>query len=200
MHGLLFVISAPSGGGKSTIVGALRERINGLGYSVSHTSRVPRTNETEGVDYHFVDRNTFKKMVDEGNFVEWAEVYGNLYGTSVSSLNNQVSAGMDVILDVDTQGGANIRKRFKESILIFLVPPSLKVLEARLRARASEEETTLRTRLTQAEKEIRYCTEYDYIVINDDLEKALSEVETIILSAHLRTARQLPVVKKMFHI
>lgn len=200
MKGLLFVLSAPSGGGKSTIVEMLRQRIKGLGYSISHTSRPPRAGETPGVDYHFVDPGTFNTMINDGAFVEWARVYGNLYGTSVSSLSGQLSDGVDVLLDVDVQGGKNIKSRFSQSILIFLVPPSLTVLEARLRARQSEKESVLESRLRQAAEEIRHCTEYDFIVINDDLSQAVSAVAAIILSERLRTARQWPVVKRMLDI
>lgn len=198
MQGGVFVISAPSGGGKSTIVEALRQRVEGLGYCISHTSRAPRPGETQGVDYFFVDRNTFQQMADKGAFVEWAEVYGNLYGTSVEGLRHQIFAGKDVLVDVDTQGGSNIKHRFRESVLIFLIPPSLKVLEARLRARDADGETAMQTRLAQASEEIRQCKRYDYMVINDDLEKAVSEVEAIIVSARLRTPRQLPVIRRMF--
>jgi guanylate kinase len=139
-------------------------------------------------------------MADEGAFVEWAEVYGNLYGTSISSLNSQMASGTDVLADVDIQGGRSIRDRFTESVLIFLLPPSMETLEARLRRRKSEDEATLKERLKQAEKEMRNCRWYDYIVINDRLEEAVDGVGAIILSERLRTARQLPKIKKLFDI
>ncbi len=198
MEGRLFVLSAPSGGGKSTIVEALRQRVADLGYSISHTSRPPRTGETDGEAYHFVDRKTFEKMVDEGAFVEWASVYGHLYGTSFSSLNSVMASGLDVLVDVDVQGGRNIKDRFAQSVLIFLVPPSMKTLEARLRARQSEDEASLLNRLKAAEEEMKNCAWYDYIVINDVLDQAVGSVETIIRSERLKTARQLPRIKKMF--
>jgi guanylate kinase len=200
MEGRLFVISAPSGGGKSTIVESLRHRITGVSYSVSHTSRSPRAGERDGEEYHFVDRETFQRMVDEGAFVEWAEVYGNLYGTSISSLTRQMASGADVLVDVDIQGGRSIRNQFEESVLIFLLPPSMETLEARLRRRKSEDEATLRERLKQAEKEMKNCRWYDYIVINDRLEEAVQAVEAIILSERQRTARQIPTIKKLFDI
>jgi len=200
MEGGLFVISAPSGGGKSTIVEALTQRVEDLGYSISHTSRPPRTGEIDGEDYHFVDRKAFKEMVDEGAFVEWARVYGHLYGTSFSSLNRVMASGLDVIVDVDIHGGRNIKDRFARSVLIFLVPPSMKTLEARLRGRQSEDEASLLNRLKEAEEEMKNCAWYDYVVINDVLEQAVEAVETIIRSERLRTVRQLPRIKKMFDI
>ena len=200
MSGLLFVISAPSGGGKSTIASAVRQRVEGLGYSISHTTRKPRGHESDGIDYHFVDEKTFTKMIDQGAFVEWAKVYDNLYGTSASGLKDLTASGLDIVLDVDIQGGRNIKDHFPNSVLIFLIPPSLEVLELRLRERGTDDETVIRARMETAADDIRNCGWYDYIIINDRLEKAIREAQSIIISERCRTERQLPGVKGLFDI
>jgi guanylate kinase len=196
MQGQPFVISGPSGTGKSTIIRALRERITALGYSISHTSRKPRKTETNGVDYCFVTEEIFRRMIREGAFVEYAEIYGNFYGTAVSSLGEQTKKGMDVLLDLDAQGARNLKGHFKEGVLIYLLPPSLEILGERLRARGTDDETIIQTRLSKALGEIQNCLWYDYIVINDDLERAIGEVQSIIISERCRTARKSEHVKK----
>lgn len=198
MSGTLFVLSSPSGGGKSTIAAAIRRRVTGLAYSISHTTRRPRKGERDGVDYHFVDEATFTVMIDEGAFLEWAKVYDCLYGTALSEIRNLMVSGRDILLDVDTQGGQNIKVRFPESVLIFLVPPSLDVLEMRLRKRGTDDETVIRTRMQQAMDDIRNCAWYDYIVVNDVLEKAIHETQSIIISQRCLTERRLPKIKRMF--
>ncbi|MBW1780727.1 MAG: guanylate kinase [Deltaproteobacteria bacterium] len=198
MPGILFVISAPSGGGKSTIATAVRQRVDGLGYSISHTTRSPRRDEQDGVDYHFVDNPTFAKMIDEGAFVEWASVYDNRYGTALSEIRKPMASGQDILLDVDVQGGRNIKARFPDSVLIFLVPPSLEVLEKRLRGRDTDDEAVIIRRMKQAADDMRNCAWYDYIIVNDILEKAIHETQSVIISERCRRERQLPLIKKMF--
>ena len=200
MSGRLFVISAPSGAGKSTIIKALKERIEGLGYSISHTSRKPRGNEHDGIDYHFLKKETFRSMIDAGAFVEWAQVYDDLYGTSFSSLDEQTVSGLDVLLDLDTQGAKNIKKHFKNSVLIYVLPPSLDILEKRLMARGTDDETVIKSRMKKTSSEIKQCVWYDYIIVNDNLEKAIKEAQAIILSVRCRTDRQAPIVKEMFDV
>jgi guanylate kinase len=200
MSGNLFVISAPSGAGKSTIIKALKERIEGLGYSISHTSRKPRGNEKDGIEYHFLKKETFRSMIDAGAFVEWAQVYDDLYGTSFSSLDEQTASGLDVLLDLDTQGAKNIKKHFKNSVLIYVLPPSLDVLEKRLMARGTDAETVINSRMKKTSSEIKQCVWYDYIIVNDDLEKAIKEAQAIILSVRCRTDQQIPIVKEMFDV
>jgi len=197
MSGCLYVISGPSGVGKSTIIQLTRERVAGLGYSISHTSRKPRGSEVNGVDYHFVDRETFSRMIDDGLLVEWAEVYNEFYGTSVSSLRSQKNLGLDVVMDLDSKGAKNIKEHFKESILIYILPPSLEVLEKRLRDRALDDEEAMNRRIEKAVRELRNCDWYNYIVINDDLDKVVREVESIIISERCSRSQMLPKVRDL---
>lgn len=200
LAGQHFVFSAPSGAGKSTIISALRKRVKGFGYSVSHTTRKPRGNERDGIDYHFVDRETFEQMIEAGAFVEWAKVYNELYGTSFSGIKEQTASGRDVLLDLDTQGGKNIKKHFEDSILIYILPPSLEILEERLKERGTDDGGTIRYRMKEASREIGECVWYDYIIINDELEKVIEEAKAIVLSERCRTRRKLPEVKRLFDL
>jgi guanylate kinase len=190
MPGQLFVISGPSGAGKSTIVNALSGRTDGLVYSISHTSRRPRGGEKNGIEYHFVDTGTFNRMIEAGAFVEWAKVYDDFYGTSFSSLEGQTGSGVDVLLDVDSQGARNIRKHFEDSTLIYVLPPSLEILKKRLKGRGTDNEGVIKSRMEKALNNIDNCLWYDYIIINDDLEKAITEAKSIIIAERCRTARQ----------
>jgi guanylate kinase len=200
MPGQLYVISGPSGVGKSTIIKLLRERVTGLGYSISHTSRKPRGKEVNGVNYHFVDRETFRKMIEDRAFVEWAEVYEDLYGTALSSVQSQTAKGLDVVMDLDSQGAKNIKMQFTDSVSIYILPPSLKVLEQRLRERASDDEEVINTRLEKALKEIKKCADYDHIVFNEDLDGTVDEVASIIVSQRSRRSKRLSAVEKAFNI
>ena len=196
--GRLFVFSAPSGAGKSTIVDSMKSRIDFISYSVSHTSREPRGNEKDGVQYHFTDKDTFRRMIEEGAFAEWAEVYRNFYGTSFSSLDEQTSKGFDVLLDLDPQGAKNIKTHFKDSVLIYVLPPSFDVLEKRLRGRGTDHEAVVKMRLNEALDDMKNCLWYDYIIINDDLEKAIGEAQSIIISERCRTPHQALKIKDLF--
>ena len=200
MAGQLYVISGPSGVGKSTIVQRLRSGVKGLAYSISYTSREPREKEVDGVNYHFVDRETFERMIQEDAFAEWAEVYDALYGTSLDGLQTQMSQRSDVLLDVDSQGARNIKKHRKESILIYILPPSLETLDERLRGRGTDEEEIIRARFEKALREIKRCVDYDYIVFNQDIDKAVEEVTSIILSERARRSKRLPMVEKIFNM
>lgn len=200
MAGRLYVFSGPSGVGKSTLIRLVMQGVGNLGYSVSHTTRRPREKEVNGVAYHFVNRETFTKMIQDGDLLEWAEVYGDLYGTSSSSLSAQVRSGMDVVLDVDPQGALNIRRAFKDCVLVFILPPSLQALEKRLRDRGTEEEGALRARIAQALREIQECLRYDYLVFNDDLSLAAETVKSIFLSERCRAARLAQKVRETFLI
>jgi guanylate kinase len=200
MKGNIYIFSGPSGAGKSSIIKDLMAGVAGLAYSISHTSRPPRHNETNGIDYHFVSESTFRRMIDEGAFVEWAKVYDHLYGTSAEELRSQTEKGTDVILDIDSQGAKNIRTCFKDSILIYILPPSLETLEQRLRSRATDSADVIDGRYKKAVSDLINCEWYDYLIINDDLWKAVSEVKAIILSSRCSNSRMLPMVKKMLGI
>ncbi len=200
MPSQLFVISGPSGVGKSTIVNALRKSIEDVGYSISHTSRKPRDSEKDGIEYYFVSRKTFSEMIEKGSFVEWAKVYYDYYGTSVSSLNEQMKTGLDILMDLDAQGAKNIKKHFKNSVLIYVLPPSLEILEKRLKNRGMDDESVINARMEKASNEIRNCVWHDYLIINDDLEGAIGEAQAIIMSERCRTFRKMPDVKKRFDI
>jgi guanylate kinase len=198
--GGIFVLSGPSGAGKSTLIRHLRESVSMLGYSVSHTSRKPRGAEVDGVDYHFVDRDTFTRMIEKGDFVEWAEVYNDLYGTSFSSLEIPISQGLDLIMDVDVQGAKNIKARFNDSVLVYILPPSLKELAKRLKSRRTESEEAVRERLEEASREIRNCLWYDYIIFNDGLMRAAEEMKSVVTAERCRRSRQLPKARKAFDL
>jgi guanylate kinase len=198
MTGQFFVFSAPSGTGKSTIAEALMERFDRLAYSISHTSRLPRGTEQDGIDYHFVTESTFREMIERNAFLEWAEVHGHLYGTAFDAVKAQMSAGSDILMDVDVQGGRNVKKQFPDSTLIFLLPPSLEILKQRLTARGTDDPEVIEKRMAQASEEIRHCSWYDYIIINDDLEKAVFEAQSIIVSARCRRTYRMEWVNSHF--
>lgn len=198
MTGQFFVFSAPSGSGKSTITEALMERFDSLVYSISHTSRPPRGTEQDGIDYHFVTDSSFREMIEQNAFLEWAKVHGHLYGTAFDTIKAQMSAGSDILMDVDVQGGRNVKNQFPESTLIFLLPPSLEILQKRLTARGTDDPEVIEKRMAQASEEIKHCSWYDYIVINDDLEKAVFEAQSIIVSARCRRACRMDWVNAHF--
>src|SRR5689334_1927016 len=169
-RGLLLVVSAPSGTGKTTVVERLVEVCPRLVRSRSYTSRAPRRGETNGVDYNFVDRAAFEALVQQDGFLEWADVFGNLYGTGRSETESLLAAGLDVVLVIDVQGARQVRSRAAEAIAIFVLPPSFQVLEARLRGRCQDDEQAIGRRLATARAEVSAVDEYDYVVINDELE------------------------------
>jgi len=174
------------------------ERVEGLAYSISHTSRSPRGSEQDGCDYHFVSRSTFREMIEKNAFLEWAQVHGHLYGTSLEAINKQNSAGFDILMDVDVQGGQNIKKQSPDSVLIFLLPPSLKVLENRLATRGTDDPSVVKKRMAQASEEIKSCSWYDFIVINDNLGSAIHEAQSIIMSERCRRVRRMDWVSAHF--
>jgi len=189
LKGLLIVISAPSGTGKTTLTHMLLKSFPNMEFSVSYTTRKPRPGEVNGKDYFFVDRDTFERMIEEGDFLEWAEVYGNLYGTSKSQVLKALNEGKDVLLDIDTQGALQVKKNFPEAVLIFILPPSLKELERRLRSRGTDDEETIERRLKTARVEIERAPLYDYIVVNDVLEEAFEKLKSIVIAEKCRTER-----------
>lgn len=190
MRANVYIVSAPSGSGKTTLLQNLLRTFQDLKFSVSHTTRQPRSGERHGVDYFFTERTKFLEMVDRGEFLEWAEYYGQLYGTSRAWVEENVTAGCDVILDIDVQGARQVKSRNPEAIAVFILPPSFGELERRLRARRLESEEAIRRRLEIAKSEIPYYRDYDYIVINDVLEKSVETLEAIVQSGRARWPRQ----------
>lgn len=183
------MISAPSGVGKTTLCRRLLDRISGISFSVSYTTRNPRQEEFDGIDYHFVTQDRFEEMVSADAFLEWARVYGNFYGTGKSEVLSRLELGEDVLLDIDVQGARQVRRLFPEAILIFLLPPSWSVLEARLRGRGSEDSSRLKLRMVNAKSEMEAIHEYDFAVINDDLSRATEDLKSIVIAHRCRTPR-----------
>jgi guanylate kinase len=185
MAGILFIISAPSGSGKSTLVAQVRSLVEGLDFSVSYTTRAPRGSETEGREYYFTERETFRQMVENGEFLEWAQVFGNYYGTALSALEHARTAGKDLLLDIDVQGAAQIMMRLPEAVSIFILPPSPEVLEMRLRNRSEAEHMNskeeIERRLLQARSEVKRVWDYKYALVNDVLDQATAEMRAIVL-------------------
>jgi guanylate kinase len=188
--GILFVLSSPSGGGKTTILKKVMADLPGLAFSVSHTTRPRRQGEEDGFDYHFVSRKTFQKILssDSSGFLEWAEVYGNLYGTSREEVVKQIDTGKDVILDIDVQGAIQVQQS-ADPVSIFVSPPSMKELERRLRHRGTENEKELKVRLENAVKELALSSRYDYFIVNDRLDDAVESLRAIIISERSRRRR-----------
>jgi guanylate kinase len=184
------VISGPSGVGKSSFVRQLVDADADLVYSVSATTRARRAHEVEGQDYFYLDRGEFQRRVEAGAFVEWAEVHGELYGTLRSQTDGSLRSGKNVLLDIDVQGGRAVRKIYRDAVLIFLLPPSLQSLEARLRGRGTDSEDRIRLRLENAQREMALVTEYDYVVVNDELEKAYRQIASILVAETCRPSRR----------
>ena len=195
--GQLFVITGPSATGKNTIIEMVRKDLKGLGYSISHTTRAPRKGEIDGVHYYFVGKEEFEKMVQAQEFVEWAVVYNQLYGTSIAGVRSAQVSGKDVLLDLDIQGARQIKKRFSDSTSIFIAPPSLQTLRERLEKRSSYDGTDIDLRMTEAVQEIRECRNFDFLIVNDDLRQAVSEVESVIVAVKAQTKLRLPFVEQM---
>ena len=187
MAGILFIISAPSGSGKSTLVSMVRKLVEGLEFSISYTTRQPRGSEIDGQEYHFTTREHFKQMIEAGEFLEWAEVFGNFYGTALSALEHARGERKDLILDIDVQGAVQVMQRLPQAVSIFILPPSPEVLEMRLRNRSVAEhmtsESVIQVRLSEAQKELERVREYRYALVNDVLDQAASELRAIVLTA-----------------
>ena len=199
--GQIFVITAPSGAGKTTIIKNILEKdVGEIGYSISHTTRKPRKGESHGLHYYFVDRENFEKMIDAHEFIEWAVVYDYLYGTSISSVNRELSSGKDLLMDVDIQGSQEIKRQFPDSLSIFILPPSIDILKERLQKRSPNEKMNIDLRLKKAAEEIKRCRDYDFIIINDDLKKAIKEIEAIIVAQRANKNRRFPLIQKIFHM
>lgn len=186
--GRLFIVSAPSGAGKTTLCQELCKIVPRLKHSVSYTTRPPRKGERNNVHYSFISKEEFKEMIKKGEFIEWAVVHGNLYGTSIKRLEEISKKGYDIILDIDTQGAMQIKGRYKDATYIFILPPSMKTLEKRLKGRRSDNREEIKRRLERARDEIATYRNYDYVVINDKFEEALQDLKSIINAARLRVS------------
>lgn len=189
-HGSLYILSAPSGAGKTSLVHALRERDDAIGFSISHTTRPMRPGERDGVDYHFVDHAAFETMVAAGEFLEHAQVFDNHYGTARGEVEGRLAAGSDVVLDIDWQGARQVRERMPESLSVFILPPSREALAERLRGRGQDSHEVIARRMRDAVAEISHYAEYDYLIINDDFTTALAELQAIFHARRLRRAAQ----------
>ncbi len=190
MKGNLFIVSSPSGAGKSSLISALLKKHQDMQVSVSHTTRAPRPGETDGEHYHFTDVNSFKNLIEDKGFYEWAEVFGNFYGTSKQAIQEQLAQGVDVFLDIDWQGAQQLRKLMPEVISIFILPPSREELESRLNKRGQDSAEVIAKRMAQAQSEMSHYDEYDFLLINDDFEQTLLQFESIVLAHRQKTANQ----------
>jgi guanylate kinase len=185
----VFIISAPSGSGKSTLVHRLLTGVPALTFSISYTTRPPRTAETDGVDYKFITRKDFETRLAHGEFLEYAEVFGNYYGTNRDTFEQAVHQGRDLVLDIDVQGARQLKVAIPEAISIFVLPPSRQVLEERLRARSQDSEEVIQRRLKGAAEEVRNYTQYDYVLINREIEESAARLSSIVKAERLRKAR-----------
>ncbi|MEJ5299449.1 MAG: guanylate kinase [Thermodesulforhabdaceae bacterium] len=197
-RGSLFIVSAPSGAGKTTILKEVRLRLPDLKFSISYTTRPPRYGEEHGKDYFFVSREEFLKGIEDSRFVEWAYVHGNYYGTDRNMIENWIANGQDVILDIDVQGAREIKCQYPQSVTVFILPPSWRELERRLRLRGTDSSDVIERRLQNAVKEIEESFWYDYLIVNDEVSKAASQLMAIITSFRCRTSRQFGFLKRIF--
>jgi guanylate kinase len=189
-QGTLYIFAAPSGAGKTSLVKALLDESDGIEVSVSHTTRVPRPGEVDGVNYHFTGVATFNEMVNEGEFLEHAQVFDNFYGTARANIEQRLAAGVDVILEIDWQGARQVRQEFPDSLGVFILPPSRQALEERLRGRGQDGDEVIARRMRDAESEMSHYAEFEYLVINDDFDAALQELKAIITANRLRSPLQ----------
>jgi guanylate kinase len=188
--GNLFIVAAPSGGGKTSLVKKLVQDLPNIEVSISHTTRELRSGETDGTDYFFIKEHQFLEMVGAGAFVEYAKVFNNFYGTSLEQIEARLQAGIDIVLDIDWQGAQQIRKKFADAVGVFVIPPSLEILKTRLQTRQRDKEEIIHERMLRAQDELSHFPEFDYLIVNDDFEKAALELQAIVTAYRLRTVRQ----------
>jgi guanylate kinase len=188
-RGTLFVVSAPSGAGKTTLCREVRLRLPDLAYSVSYTTRPPRPGEIDGTDFHFVTEAEFQRLQERGEFAEWAAVHDQLYGTRARVLESTLREGRDILLDIDTQGAGQLRRRYAEAVLVFIVAPSLAELEQRLRERRANNPGDIARRLARAREEIAMWRQYDYLIVNRDVKEAAEQLTAIVVAERARTSR-----------
>lgn len=190
LPGNLFILSAPSGAGKSSLIHALLGLHQDMQLSVSHTTRAPRPGEVDGVHYHFVSVEEFKALIADDNFLEWAEVFGNFYGTSRTAIEQVLAQGRDVFLDIDWQGARQIKTQVPSVLSIFILPPSVSELEKRLNQRGQDNQEIIAKRMLQAKSEISHVNEYDYVLVNDDFQQCLKELQHVVISQRLTLQKQ----------
>lgn len=195
--GCLIVVSGPSGAGKGTVCTAFLKEHGDVAYSVSATTREPRVGEQEGVNYYFLSRSEFERMIENGELLEWAEVYGNYYGTPLKKIEEKLSKGQDILLEIDTQGALNVQKKFPDGVYVFILPPSIDELEKRLRGRGTDSEEAVARRLSAAAGEIAVAREYAYTIINDTVERSVQTLSAIISAEHARTCNNLEIIDEM---
>ncbi|MBN2333360.1 MAG: guanylate kinase [Deltaproteobacteria bacterium] len=199
--GMLLVLSSPSGGGKSTLGQKTIARLDNLRYSVSYTTRSPRAGEQDGTAYNFISFERFSLLIDEGFFLEWERVHGNFYGTGKKNIQEILASGHDVLLDIDVKGAQQVRKQLPGQVVtVFVLPPSMVVLESRLRSRATDDEEVIAGRLKNAVEEIGHCQSYDYLVVNDDLDAAVARLASIIIAERCRMSRQQAFLKRSGYV
>jgi guanylate kinase len=198
-RGILFVVSSPSGGGKGTLIRRVLDVMPDLRYSVSYTTRAPRNGEVHGREYFFVDKPRFEEMVAAGEFLEWANVYGKLYGTAEAQVVNETTAGGDIVLEVDVQGAASVIRLSLDTVSIFILPPSLETLRQRLLSRGTDTAEQLAVRLRNAPEELRRYEMFDYIIFNDEVERASAQLASIVSAERARRSRQEDLVKDVIH-
>ena len=191
MTGTLYIVAAPSGAGKTSLTRALLEQEPGIALSVSYTSRPPRPNEVDGVHYHFVSRGVFEEMIRRGEFFEHAVVHGDLKGTARSAVEHTLAQGKDVLLEIDWQGARQVREQMKDTVSIFILPPSRAELERRLRSRGADTDAVIRRRLADSRADIAHAQEFDYLVVNDEFAAALAELHAIVRNRQLRCDNQM---------
>ena len=189
-RGNLFILSAPSGAGKSSLIGALLKKHSDMKVSVSHTTRSPRPGEENGVHYHFVSVDEFKALIEKNDFFEWAQVFDNYYGTSKQAIESQLDAGIDVFLDIDWQGAQQVRKIMPSVQTIFILPPSKAELEQRLNNRGQDSADVIASRMAKAQSETSHFNEYDFVIVNDDFDTAFGDIETIVMAQRLTLSAQ----------
>ncbi len=195
MKGNLIIISSPSGGGKGTLIKEVLKTVPNIGYSISFTTRPMRVGERNGRDYFFISHQEFENLIEEGEFLEYATVHGNFYGTSLKRVKAETDLGHDIILEIDVQGAASVRAKVPEAVSIFILPPSYQVLERRLTARATEKQEDLAVRLRNSLGEVQRFTEFEYVVINDDVARATADLQSVIFAERLKRIRQTGVIQ-----
>lgn len=197
-QGVLYVVAAPSGAGKTSLVKALLQKDAAIRLSVSYTTRAPRPGETHGVDYHFVNVEDFRQMAAGGEFLESAEVYGNFYGTSQAWIAGEIAAGRDILLEIDWQGAAQVKKHFPGAVTLFILPPSIEALRERLSSRGQDSREVIEKRMAAARDDISHAGEFEYIIINDDFDQALQDFLAVVRASRLATSRQAQKLAPLF--